>query len=633
MTIVPSKLKVTELREELDKRGIKTTGLLKAALVEKLEQVLKEEEEKGTTTTTATTTTEKQEDNKEKEEEQTNKDSNDNDNKVGGQEDADMKESSLDKPEAVAGDKKRKDMEKNDDDDNNKNDSKVDQEEVEEPKQPSTKTKKLNEDDVDYAVDYSDSDSDVTTKKQSTTTTTTTKPTTSTTITSPTPTTTSTATNEKPLSSTTSTSTSTTSTTNTKTSSPSPSSSLSSSTNNTNTIQQETRQSVPPSTRNITNILFIDKFVRPLKESACKDMLAETGNIVDFWMNNIKSYCYVSYTTEDEAAKTREAVYGLVWPPQNRSPLTAEFVTQEEAEKVKSGSAQPKEAHPATFPASPVLPSNKTKKQQPQTKPQQINNNNNNNTNANSNNNNTNNTNTSNIKKEKNINNNNNNNTNNNNNNNNNNKPKEKQIDSRYTATKSTPIIHYRILTEDEVARRYRGPWDSAIKIRVNSTIQEAEDLYTKLMNPDKLVRTPLPMEYNKLMTIHTEVMDIVNKTVAQMTGHLLDAQQLVDMTKSIKVRLCNVEMTQSVNHHPEELNQIKITGGKLYDIIESFYKTKDQFIKLKGYTKDLKDSKELNAVLTLQNRGMQQRKKEMEDTLVSQRIEFNDTVATLEKQ
>jgi len=59
--------------------------------------------------------------------------------------------------------------------------------------------------------------------------------------------------------------------------------------------------------------------------------LEKTGEIEYFWMNSVRSHCYVTYKTVEQAKATREAVYNLMWPPANKSRLIAEFSTEEEA--------------------------------------------------------------------------------------------------------------------------------------------------------------------------------------------------------------------------------------------------------------------------------------------------------------
>jgi apoptotic chromatin condensation inducer in the nucleus len=92
---------------------------------------------------------------------------------------------------------------------------------------------------------------------------------------------------------------------------------------------QKTRV-VPPSTKPPTTSLKIDKFLRPFTHKAVKELLANTGVVQAMWMDQIKTHCYVTYSTVEEAVATRNALYNLQWPPQGGRLLTAEFVESEE---------------------------------------------------------------------------------------------------------------------------------------------------------------------------------------------------------------------------------------------------------------------------------------------------------------
>jgi len=88
---------------------------------------------------------------------------------------------------------------------------------------------------------------------------------------------------------------------------------------------------VPPSEKPESRTLFIDRFVRPFMLKHARELLEKTGEIEYFWMNNVRSQCYVTYKTVEQAKTTRDAVYNLIWPPANHSRLIAEFSTEEEA--------------------------------------------------------------------------------------------------------------------------------------------------------------------------------------------------------------------------------------------------------------------------------------------------------------
>lgn len=51
---------------------------------------------------------------------------------------------------------------------------------------------------------------------------------------------------------------------------------------------------VPPSPKPPTNSLKVDRFVRPFTLKAVQELLGKTGNVVSFWMDRIKTHCYVT---------------------------------------------------------------------------------------------------------------------------------------------------------------------------------------------------------------------------------------------------------------------------------------------------------------------------------------------------
>ncbi|XP_062187426.1 uncharacterized protein LOC133890840 [Phragmites australis] len=105
---------------------------------------------------------------------------------------------------------------------------------------------------------------------------------------------------------------------------------------------------VPPPQKPATTSLRIDRFVRPFTLKAVQELLGKTGSVCSFWMDHIKTHCYVTYSSVEEAVATRNAVYNLQWPPNNCSYLVAEFVDSQE---VKLKHELPR---PSQVPISPV---------------------------------------------------------------------------------------------------------------------------------------------------------------------------------------------------------------------------------------------------------------------------------------
>ncbi|GLT43999.1 hypothetical protein SLA2020_179180 [Shorea laevis] len=89
-------------------------------------------------------------------------------------------------------------------------------------------------------------------------------------------------------------------------------------------------QVVPPSQKPPTTSLRIDRFLRPFTLKAVQQLLGKTGTVTSFWMDQIKTHCYVTYSSVEEAIETRNAVYNLQWPPNGGQLLVAEFVDPQE---------------------------------------------------------------------------------------------------------------------------------------------------------------------------------------------------------------------------------------------------------------------------------------------------------------
>jgi len=90
---------------------------------------------------------------------------------------------------------------------------------------------------------------------------------------------------------------------------------------------------VPPAKNPKTNVLFIQHFVRPFTKPAVETLLTSTGSVLQWAMDNIKSKAYVIYSDEKGAEDTRNALHNLVWPPANRTKLSVEYSTKQEADK------------------------------------------------------------------------------------------------------------------------------------------------------------------------------------------------------------------------------------------------------------------------------------------------------------
>ncbi|GAA6228141.1 apoptotic chromatin condensation inducer in the nucleus-like [Lates japonicus] len=92
-----------------------------------------------------------------------------------------------------------------------------------------------------------------------------------------------------------------------------------------------TRQPSPPRGK-VSNIIHVTNLVRPFTLGQLKELLNRTGTMVEdgFWIDKIKSHCYVTYATTEEAVATRTAIHGVKWPPSNPKVLSVDFSEQDE---------------------------------------------------------------------------------------------------------------------------------------------------------------------------------------------------------------------------------------------------------------------------------------------------------------
>ncbi|KAM3962700.1 LOW QUALITY PROTEIN: uncharacterized protein ACR2FA_003084 [Aphomia sociella] len=85
-------------------------------------------------------------------------------------------------------------------------------------------------------------------------------------------------------------------------------------------------------------ILYITNLVRPFTLQQLKNLLQRTGRIKEngFWIDRIKSKCFVKYETEEQAVETRHALHGVTWPVSNPKTLQVDFSNQEAFDKAFS---------------------------------------------------------------------------------------------------------------------------------------------------------------------------------------------------------------------------------------------------------------------------------------------------------
>jgi hypothetical protein len=96
---------------------------------------------------------------------------------------------------------------------------------------------------------------------------------------------------------------------------------------------------VTPALHAATSTLYIDGLMRPLQPTALRNHLAslasapgtkESETIVDFYLDSIKTHCFVSFSSLTAASRVRSAIHGTVWPNErNRKNLRADFIPDE----------------------------------------------------------------------------------------------------------------------------------------------------------------------------------------------------------------------------------------------------------------------------------------------------------------
>jgi len=120
-----------------------------------------------------------------------------------------------------------------------------------------------------------------------------------------------------------------------------------------NSVQKETKTVATTPGKNeheisddtsITDTLLISNLTRPFPLPALKEMLSVSGQrkVVKFWIDDFRSYCFVTFSTKVEAKSCRDQVHNLIWQPNNHErPLEATFVCSEYAQKCIESKIKP----------------------------------------------------------------------------------------------------------------------------------------------------------------------------------------------------------------------------------------------------------------------------------------------------
>ncbi|RCI06041.1 hypothetical protein CU098_013246 [Rhizopus stolonifer] len=85
---------------------------------------------------------------------------------------------------------------------------------------------------------------------------------------------------------------------------------------------------------NDNSAILVRGFVRPLILRQAQELFSKYGNVKKFWMDSIKTHCYVIYETSEEAQKAYSQVNGIIFPSETGRKLTVEDVTPVQAESL-----------------------------------------------------------------------------------------------------------------------------------------------------------------------------------------------------------------------------------------------------------------------------------------------------------
>lgn len=85
----------------------------------------------------------------------------------------------------------------------------------------------------------------------------------------------------------------------------------------------------------VTPHVHVRNLTRPFTMGQLKELLNKYGRTLDdkFWIDNVKSHCYVTYENIDNAKEAKEALNGTKWPQSNPKTLVCEYVSTEDVER------------------------------------------------------------------------------------------------------------------------------------------------------------------------------------------------------------------------------------------------------------------------------------------------------------
>ena len=101
---------------------------------------------------------------------------------------------------------------------------------------------------------------------------------------------------------------------------------------------------ISPALHPATTALYIRNFMRPLQASGLKEHLGTLAKpasnspssdiITEFFLDNIRTHCFVQFASVAAASRVRTALHDRVWPDQKtRKPLWIDFIPEEKLKK------------------------------------------------------------------------------------------------------------------------------------------------------------------------------------------------------------------------------------------------------------------------------------------------------------
>lgn len=93
-----------------------------------------------------------------------------------------------------------------------------------------------------------------------------------------------------------------------------------------------------------SNVVCIQNFVRPFALPSVKDLVSQFGEVQDFWMDSMRTHCFIVFDTVEGAEDCVAKLAGLKWPPETGKCLDTRFSTVKEMNSEKeAGSMQTKD--------------------------------------------------------------------------------------------------------------------------------------------------------------------------------------------------------------------------------------------------------------------------------------------------